>query len=84
MKYFTKLLEGLGFSLTKGQTHGAIFVKSMIFTLFKTKLAKTPYPLALRGVKSVYFGLDVTSVRYVLDGLPKGQVLAEMGCLVKE
>jgi hypothetical protein len=77
-------LRGSWFSLTTGRNRGAIFVKSIFVTLFEKIPAKTPYLPALKGVKPVSFGLDVTFVRYVSDGLPEGQVLAEMGCLVKE
>jgi hypothetical protein len=68
----------------KRPNQSLIFVKSNFFTFIKKLLTKTPYPLALKGVKVVSFGLDVTFGRYVSDGMPEEQVLAEMGCLVKE
>jgi hypothetical protein len=62
----------------------AIFVKSIFFAFFKKIQTKTPYSLALKGVKAVSFSLDVKCGRYVSDGMPEEEVSAEMGCLVKE
>jgi hypothetical protein len=51
---------------------------------FQKLLLKTlPSPVR-KCVKAVSFGAVDIAGRYVSDGTPESQVLAEMGCLAKE
>jgi hypothetical protein len=52
--------------------------------LFQKLLLTTLHSPVSKCVKAVSFGAVDKAGRYVSDGTPKAQVLAEMGCLAKE